>query len=44
MQKDNGEIYYKYYYLNEDGEMTYDELSQDEYLIQTQIDSKKLTK
>lgn len=44
MQKDNGEIYYKYYYLNKDGEMTYDELSQDEYLIQTQIDSKKLTK
>lgn len=44
IQKDNGEIYYRYYYLKDNGEMTYDELSEDEYLIQTQIDSKKLTK
>ena len=44
MQKDNGDIYYRYYFLNKDGDMEYDELSEDEYLIQTQIDPKRLTK
>lgn len=38
------ETYYRYYYLNEKGEMDYYVFSEDEYLIQTQINSRKLTK
>ena len=41
MQKSNGEIYYKYYYLKDNGMMSYKELSEEEYLVMTQIDNSK---
>lgn len=44
MQKSSGEIYYKYYYLDDNGKMTYDELSEEEYLIKTQIEANNLKK
>lgn len=40
-QKSDGEVYYRYYYLRDDGTMTYEELSEDDYLIHTQIEHKK---
>ena len=44
MQKDNGEIYYKHYYLDSNNTLNCDEISEDEYLIETNIYSRKLTK
>ena len=45
MQKDNGDVYYKYYYLKESsGEMTFDELTEDEYLVKTQVQANKKSK
>ena len=45
MQKDDGTVYYKYYYLKEStGDMTYDELSEDEYLVKTQVEGLKKDK
>ena len=41
MQKSDGTVYYRYYHLNDSGTMTYDELSEDEYLIKTQIENQK---
>lgn len=40
-QKSDGTKYYRYYYLKENGTMTYEELSEDEYLIKTQIENQK---
>ena len=40
-QKSGGTKYYRYYYLKENGTMTYEELSEDEYLIKTQIENQK---
>ena len=40
-QKSDGTKYYRYYYLNDNGTMTYEELSEDEYLIKTQIENQK---
>jgi hypothetical protein len=40
-QKSDGTRYYRYYYLNDNGTMTYEELSEDEYLIKTQIENQK---
>ena len=42
--QNQNETYYRYYYLNEKGKMDYYVFSEDEYLIQTQINSRKLTK
>ena len=45
MQKDDGTVYYKYYYLKDStGDMTYDELSEDEYLVKTQVEGLKKDK
>ena len=44
MQKSDGTIYYKYYYLNENGTMTYKELTEDEYLVMTQVEGIKKEK
>ena len=45
MQKDDGTVYYKYYFLKEStGSMTYDELSEDEYLVKTQVEGLKKDK
>jgi hypothetical protein len=45
MQKDDGTVYYKYYYLKEStGDMTYDELSEDEFLVKTQVEGLKKDK
>ena len=45
MQKDDGTVYYKYYYLKEStGDMTYDELSEDEFLVKTQVENVKKDK
>lgn len=41
---ENGESYYRYYYLNDNGKITYSNLSYDEYIAQTQVDSNKLTR
>jgi hypothetical protein len=41
IQKSGGAKYYRYYYLNDSGTMTYEELSEDEYLIKTQIENQK---
>lgn len=41
IQKDDGSKYYKYYYLKDNGYMAYDELTEDEYLIKTQIENQK---
>ena len=41
IQKSGGTKYYRYYYLNDNGTMTYEELSEDEYLIKTQIENQK---
>ena len=40
-QKSDGTKYYRYYYLKDNGTMTYEELSEDEYLIKTQIENQK---
>ena len=40
----NGESYYKYYHLNEQGKIEVLELTEEEFIIQTQIDSNKLTR
>lgn len=40
-QKSDGTKYYRYYYLKDSGTMTYEELSEDEYLIKTQIENQK---
>ena len=40
-QKSDGTRYYRYYYLNDNGTMTYEELSEEEYLIKTQIENQK---
>lgn len=45
MQKDDGTVYYKYYYLSEStGSMTYDELNEDEFLVKTQVQGLKKDK
>jgi hypothetical protein len=44
MQKDDGEVWYRYYFLTEDGTMKYDDLSENEYLIKTEIDSYEKSK
>jgi hypothetical protein len=44
MQKDDGEVWYRYYFLKEDGTMKYDDLSENEYLIKTEIDSYEKSK
>ena len=45
MQKDDGSVYYKYYYMNEStGSMTYDELNEDEFLVKTQVQGLKKDK
>lgn len=45
MQKDDGTVYYKYYYLKEStGDMTYDELSEEEFLVKTQVEGLKKDK
>ena len=45
MQKDDGTVYYKYYYLKEStGDMTYDELSEYEFLVKTQVENVKKDK
>ena len=41
---ENGESYYCYYYLDDNGKITYSNLSYDEYIAQTQVDSNKLTR
>lgn len=41
VQKSDGTKYYRYYYLKDNGFMTYDELSEEEYLIKTQIENQK---
>ena len=40
-QKSDGTKYYRYYYLKDSGTMAYEELSEDEYLIKTQIENQK---
>lgn len=40
-QKSDGEVYYRYYYLRDDGYMSYKDYSEDDYLIHTQIEHKK---
>lgn len=40
----NGESYYKYYHLNEQGKIEVLELTEEEFIIQTQIDSNKLAR
>ncbi len=40
-QKDDGSCVYRYYYQKENGNMTYDDLSEQEYLIKTEIDNQK---
>ena len=43
--QDDDQIIYRFYYLGEDGKMTYDELTPEEYYLQTQEDfSLKLTR
>ena len=43
--QDDDQIIYRFYYLGEDGKMTYDELTPEEYYLQTQEDSSlKLTR
>ena len=41
VRKSDGTSYYKYYYLKDNGKMTFDELNEDEYLIMTQIENQK---
>ncbi len=42
VQKSDGTVCYRYYYLSDDGDMRYDELSEDEFIIKTQIENKKI--
>lgn len=45
MQKSDGTIYYRYYYLKDSsGDMTYDELNEDEYIVKTQVENAKKEK
>ena len=44
MQKSDGAVYYKYYYLKDTGTMSYKEYSEDEYIVKTQIDGIKKDK
>jgi hypothetical protein len=37
MIDENGTIFYRYYFLGEDGRMAYEELTEDEYLVKTQV-------
>lgn len=40
MQKSDGTTYYKYYYVNSNGNVTYDEINEGEFLVKTQINQK----
>ena len=44
MINENGTIFYRYYFLGDNGSMTYEELTEDEYLVKTQVKGLKKDK